>query len=32
MSSAMIFMVGFCIVFMALCAMDTAFRCRGAGR
>lgn len=32
MSSAVIYMVGFCIVFMALCAMETAFRCRGARR
>lgn len=32
MSSAMIYMFGFCIVFMALCAMDTDFRCRGTRR
>lgn len=29
MSSAVVYMVGFCVVFVALCVMDTAFRCRG---
>lgn len=32
MSSAMIYMVGFCVVFIALCAMDTAIRSRGVRR
>lgn len=32
MSGAMIYMVGFCIVFVALCAMDMAFQCRGVRR
>lgn len=32
MSGAMIYMVGFCIVFAALCAMDIVFQCIGARR
>lgn len=32
MSGAVIYMVGFCVVFAALCAMDMVSQCRGARR